>query len=87
MCVAVGEHTPGAKARVVVGSNAWAEAQAYLRSKSGGRVSADVVLGRGGVGTLFPTHPPSAAYGWGTQKYWWVSRCIRGGTRRHSRWG
>ena len=28
---------PGAKARVVVGSNAWAEAQAYLRSKSDGR--------------------------------------------------
>jgi hypothetical protein len=25
-------------------------------------------LGGGGTGTLFPTHPPSAAYGWGTRK-------------------
>jgi len=49
---AVGKHIPGAKARVVVGSNAWAEAQAYLRSKSGGRVSANVLLGRGGAGGL-----------------------------------
>ena len=33
----LGEYAPGAKARVVVGLDVWAEAQAYLRSKSDGR--------------------------------------------------
>ena len=36
-----GEHTPGAKARVVVGLDVWAEAQTYLEATATATADAD----------------------------------------------